>query len=215
LDVLPKPDDDKLVAVINVAILGVATFGMTTIWNDLLVDFEWMQAWRYTWPCVGFLFVYEGYNGLAEEFGLGGSPTSKIASRTFYDNRGNDDDEISLAQLASETVSLRADRPVWLRAVAILAGASLVIGGAADAFLPVYVTGPNLFTRAGLAPDAAAFLASYQAIVLMGRVVWSNSKVNLTIGAAHVLLLSQLLVLGAGSFEDAATLIAETVSAAV
>jgi hypothetical protein len=206
LNVPLEQANDKLVAVVNIAFLGVATLGMAANWNNMFVDFEWMQAWRYTWPCVGLLFVYEGCSSLVQEFGLVSPPQiTSLGVKKQVDN------EISVTELASETISLQSDRPVWLRAIAILAGASLVIGGAADAFLPVYVTGPNLLTRAGLAPDAAALLASYQAVVLMGR-VWSNSKINLTICGAQVLLLSQLLVLGAGSFEDAATLVMENLN---
>jgi hypothetical protein len=203
LNVLLGQANNKLV---NIALLGVATLGMAAYWNSMFLDFEWMQAWRYTWPCVGLLFMYEGGSSLVQDFGLVSPP-----QKTSLGVHKQVDNEISVTELASETISLQSDRPVWLRVVAILAGASLVIGGAADAFLPVYVTGPEFLTKAGLAPDAAALLASYQAVVLMGR-VWSDSKINLTICGAHVLLLSQLLVLGAGSFDDVATLFTENLN---
>lgn len=55
------------------------------------------------------------------------------------------------------------------RWTAAVLGFGLVVGGAADAFLPVYVTGPNVLTAAGMAPDAALglfFLTFYQIMVV-------------------------------------------------
>ena len=100
--------------------------------------------------------MYKGYKGLADKFGLvGGTPISSavlpssvakitLTTTTTIDanNQGNNNKnndnanaEILLAQLATKTISLQAATNclVWLRAVVILAGASLIIGGAANA----------------------------------------------------------------------------------
>lgn len=256
----PHPFDDPPV-LLRCLLLGVATTGLAACWNALLVEFEWMQSWRYTWPCLGLIFSYEGYNSLASEFIPPPMLLPQGQSAPTFDpplplrqsrKTSNDDDEgmddylqapdkgsinwglddhivastnlvsetVSTTGLASAAIALRPlDRPpAWLRAAATLAGLGLAIGGAADALLPVYVTGPNFVTSAGLAPDAAAFLACCQATALVQRVRVSARDAgyaidgvrgdDLALSATQVLLISQLLVLGAGSFDEVATRIA-------
>jgi len=218
-------------------LVAAATVGLVTFYNTLLMELEWMQAWRYTWPCVGLIFMYEGYQSLAaprqQQQGQQ-VPNNNYSGINYnysnFDNSDTADSSRSIfslpTDLVRDTVALQEGAPagsssrpppVWFRIVAILAGASLVIGGAADAFLPVYVTGPEFLTAAGLAPDAAAFLATFQAFALVRRVVGFNNNQNQAnlaiVCVAHILLLSQLLVLGAGSFYDTSTLIMERVDA--
>jgi len=207
-DVLAMPT--MLTRSFLLVVLGTTIFGMMTCWNTLLANYEWMQNWRYTWPCVGLLFLYEGYASLAVEFDL---PMMRNNSDEYADG-------IITSSFATDAISLRHDSlgntsSVWSRAIVMLAGASLALGGAADAFLPVYVTGPNFLTNAGLAPDAAAFLACHQALVLARRVVPSveeeDEREDFVVWAAQAVLLSQLLVLGFGSFDEVVTHIVEFV----
>ena len=219
---------DNLSSAVNLGLIGIATTGLVSSYNNLLIDYEWMQTWRYTWPLVGLFFVYEVYTSFAQDFNLLPSASSSSSSSIEMNIKGNNninqgnieiENFNAMEDLARETISLQCDRPIWFRLLAMIAGASLVIGGAADAFLPVYVTGPNLITTAGLAPDAAAFLACFQAIVLIQR-VWNSSmygnrkenNINLTLCGAHVLLLSQLLILGLGTFDECVTVIVENVN---
>ena len=175
----------------------LATAGCVSLMNMALMEWEWLQTLRYAWPfALGGLFLYQGLFALW-----------RLA---LYDD--DDDDEssrqrstpplrLALSLLkpsngSSSSTSLQSSW--WLPVTVAVAGAALMVGGAADAWLPVYVTGPNLFTAAGLGPDAAAYL--------LAVTLWqSSAKTNNTAPVSHlrtILLAAQLYILGAGSLDD-------------
>jgi len=121
--------------------LGTGTFLICAALQGLLHQYEWFQTYRYLWYLVGGLYAWDGIVSPPDTTEHDGA----AALPTLYG----------------------WDGPEWARrlarTLAVLAGGGLVVGGACDAFLPVYVTGPNLFTSAGLAPDSAAFLLLYTA----------------------------------------------------
>jgi len=89
--------------------------------------------------------------------------------------------------------------------VAVIGGLGLMIGGAYDAFMPVWSTGPNVFTHAGLNQDSAAILLLLSVYWVFGRETRSsqaekeNSNDEL---ALQMLLLGQLYKLGEGTFDE-------------
>ena len=89
--------------------------------GELLLRFEWFQDWRYSWPLVGCLYIYDGFN----------------------------DNQFLLSSLKGKG---------WSKLTSIVCGVGLLIGGAYDAFMPVWMTGPNLVTNAGIHQDSAVVL---------------------------------------------------------
>ena len=127
------------------AVVGLSTFALVGILGDLLSNYEWVQTLRYLWPLS--LGVYYGLllnqandrdallrRKTMEEFG----PSSAYSPSTT-----RDDDEI---------------KDLLLQVGYVFGGFGLFVGGLADALLPVWMTGPNLITNAGLAPDCAILL---------------------------------------------------------
>mmetsp|Transcript_21793 Transcript_21793/g.22166 ORF Transcript_21793/g.22166 Transcript_21793/m.22166 type:complete len:259 (-) Transcript_21793:4-780(-) len=128
----PKATALSMVTPAAIISLGVVCTGLLSNQIDgLLRDYEVFQSWRYLWPLVGAVYAWDGAASLFPEIQF--PPFSPLASETIK-------------------------RARFVSLLTLLAGIGLVIGGAADALLPVYITGPNLFTSAGLGPDSAAFL---------------------------------------------------------
>ena len=127
------------------AVVGLSTFALVGILGDLLSNYEWVQTLRYFWPLS--LGVYYGLllnqandrdallrRKTMEEFG----PSSAYSPSTT-----SDQDEI---------------KDLLLQVGYVFGGFGLFVGGLADALLPVWMTGPNWITNAGLAPDCAILL---------------------------------------------------------
>eukprot|EP00537_Pseudo-nitzschia_pungens_P019110 CAMPEP_0172408634 /NCGR_PEP_ID=MMETSP1061-20121228/75953_1 /TAXON_ID=37318 /ORGANISM="Pseudo-nitzschia pungens, Strain cf. pungens" /LENGTH=410 /DNA_ID=CAMNT_0013144771 /DNA_START=2159 /DNA_END=3392 /DNA_ORIENTATION=- len=121
----------------EMVVTGLAVVALTGILGDLLSNYEWLQTLRYFWPLS--LGIY--YGGLWNQ---------RLSEETeaFYEEYGTD----------AATVSKNDDRNVWLQIGYVFGGFGLLVGGLADALLPVWMTGPNLLTHAGLAPDCAFLL---------------------------------------------------------
>ena len=64
--------------------------------------------------------------------------------------------EDMLTNTTGATTAITTD--LLLQVLKITCGIGLFVGGFADAFLPVWMTGPNFITNAGLAPDCAILL---------------------------------------------------------
>ena len=162
----------------------LAVVGCSTLLTQALCAWEWMQTWRYCWPlALGGWYAYQGWMQHTQS----ANQLDTTAAAAYWPM-----DETAV--------------PRWIPWSMIVAGIGLVVGGAADALLPAYVTGPNLFTAAGLGPDSAAYL--FVVTLLWGPSTNSSRrppsqnifKQSTTI--SRVLLLSQLYILGAGSFDD-------------
>eukprot|EP00531_Pseudo-nitzschia_arenysensis_P005305 CAMPEP_0116137872 /NCGR_PEP_ID=MMETSP0329-20121206/12473_1 /TAXON_ID=697910 /ORGANISM="Pseudo-nitzschia arenysensis, Strain B593" /LENGTH=272 /DNA_ID=CAMNT_0003632803 /DNA_START=499 /DNA_END=1317 /DNA_ORIENTATION=+ len=123
-------------------VVGLATFALVEILGDLLSNYEWVQTLRYFWPLS--LGIYFG---------------------TLW-NQANDTDEALRQKILEEFGPAAAFSPkddqdwksLFLQLGYVFGGFGLFVGGLADALLPVWMTGPNWVTNAGLAPDSAVLL---------------------------------------------------------
>ena len=132
-------------------VVALATGSLAGILGDLLSNYEWVQTLRYFWPLS--LGVYYGllYNRAYDDADLArlSSARRRFGPSTAFTPRredgGGERDEDDPAELL-------------LQAGYIFGGIGLFVGGLADAVLPVWMTGPNWITNAGLAPDCAVLL---------------------------------------------------------
>jgi hypothetical protein len=206
-------------ALLSYALTLLAAAALFELANHALVEWEWMQAWRYTWPGVGAIYVYEGLRPSIQRWQR---RQQQHAQQQYTTTQANH--TIGPPTLVTRVLTMDEKEP-WLQVMAALAGAGLLVGGAADAFLPVYVTGPEFLTAAGLAPDTAAFLAGLQCVTLWQHVQQSQqtrqplqlqqSVLSPRTTAAHALLLAQLAVLGAGAVHDVLAQVSSTTAAAI
>lgn len=166
-------------------VLAASTYALSSASLWMLYQFEWFQTWRYVWPLMGLYYAADG------AFFLGGSrpflsELSSLSVNPFmediHDNKNN---------MAAAT------------AFAILlgvAGVGLVIGGAYDAFMPVWMTGPNVLTTAGIGQDSAMILWLLTTFSVLQKVPTLTS--SSTIFWRNVVLLSQLYILSDSTFDD-------------
>jgi hypothetical protein len=120
----------------KLVLIMLATYGSSLIMADWLVQFEWFQTWRYFWPLVGGVYAIDAIRGF----------------------RNNDNTNIGGVLLLPVSTNSFHHKSTLGRSLAFLSGIGLVIGGAYDAFMPVWYTGPNVFTKAGIGQDSAAIL---------------------------------------------------------
>ena len=127
------------------AVVGLSTFALVGILGDLLSNYEWVQTLRYFWPLS--LGVYYGLllNQANDRDALLRRKTMKEfgPSSAYSPSTTSDQDEI---------------KDLLLQVGYVFGGFGLFVGGLADALLPVWMTGPNWITNAGLAPDCAILL---------------------------------------------------------
>lgn len=165
----------------NLTVNLLATAGCASLLTQGLMQWEWFQTLRYAWPfALGGLFLLLG---VRQEW-----RQSDAKSSCYEDEKSM----LSIFQI----VSGDDEESRWLPWSVSAAGTALILGGAADAWLPVYVTGPNLVTAAGLGPDAAAYL--------LGVTLWRASTTKRTekVDLSTIVLMAQLYILGAGSLDD-------------
>eukprot|EP00977_Amphora_coffeiformis_P006133 scaffold1325_cov138-Amphora_coffeaeformis.AAC.11 len=185
----------------------LATAGCVSLLNAGLMEWEWLQTLRYAWPLtLGALFLHQGVSVMLlvekDHNDDGGTsprqsvpPTLSILPLLDLSN-----ESASSSSSSSSIRELSSTR--WLHASIAVAGAALMVGGAADAWLPVYVTGPNLFTAAGLGPDAAAYLFVITTLSWHSSTTAKKNAADASLHLRTILLASQLYILGAGSLED-------------
>jgi len=164
--------------------------------QSVLLQFEWAQDWRYFWPLIGILYIWDGLGVLSGDKGSRDLPKLSQSMNS-----------------PSSSVLLPGLPPLWSGWLGTLSGVGLLIGGASDAFLPVWMTGPNLISSAGVSQDSAAFLLI---LTVISTVRHSGSDLILdpTLRStrpnlfgewtfwANSLLMAQLYVLGAGTFDE-------------
>jgi len=179
-------------------LVGTATL-LACGWNALLHEYEWFQAWRYTWPLLGGLFVADA------------------VQHYYVDSLTKVDDN---TQQSSNTVlqcwDLHLHQPGWIRCLNAVAGVGLLVGGAYDAFMPVWMTGPNVVTAAGIGQDSAALLCLLTVVGATATTTTTHTTNNnnekdeqQSVGTnqiptvlSHAVLLSQFYVLGDSAFQD-------------
>jgi hypothetical protein len=204
---------------LSYALTLLAAAALVGLANHALVQWEWIQVWRYTWPGVGGIYVYEGLRPSVRRWQ---QHYHQHVQQQYATTEANH--TIGPPTLVTRVLAMDEKDP-WLQVMAALAGAGLLVGGAADAFLPVYVTGPEFLTAAGLAPDTAALLAGLQCVTLLEHVQQSQQTrqqlqpqqavPSPRTTAAHALLLAQLAVLGAGAVHDVLAQVSSTTAAAI
>lgn len=176
------------------AIVSGGTYLFTATFGDLLTRFELVQEWRYVWPIVGILYMADGACALL-------SPDGDGILRGWWGLGGNN--------------NRKSDRIA--RIVQVAGGLGTVIGGAYDAFMPVWMTGPNIVTSAGIGQDGAALLCVWTACYVFLNLkqqctselikrndVFDIVASNLRHGPllSQIILLAQLYKLGEGSFDE-------------
>eukprot|EP00536_Pseudo-nitzschia_multiseries_P011999 jgi/Psemu1/326646/estExt_fgenesh1_pg.C_4370003 len=124
----------------ELVVTGLAATALAGILGDALANYEWIQTLRYFWPI-----------SLGAYYGLLWNHRLSADTEAFYDEFGTD----AAAPVGNDKDD---DRNVWLQLGYVFGGFGLLVGGLADALLPVWMTGPNLVTHAGLAPDCAVML---------------------------------------------------------
>jgi hypothetical protein len=172
----------------NIALLSIGTFGLTMLLGTLLANFEWMQSWRYLWPLVGGLYVVQAHQNLQST-----------------------DENDSGSKL--RILPFGIIESTWWNLGSAVFGVGLIVGGAYDAFMPVWMTGPNLLTDAGIGHDSALALLGLSVYGICTqnaadapcdsseslKNLQNNPTATSVILLLQVILLSQLCILGEGS----------------
>jgi hypothetical protein len=166
---------EKLAEVFSqVVIMGLGTLSVSVMIGGLLVQLEWLQDWRYFWPLVGGLFVAD--------------PMLSIISG---------DGERQYSSLLPFSLSTNAG----VRMLSIVGGLFLVFGGAYDAFMPVWQTGPNVFTIAGIGQDGAVMLLIVSTVSIL-QDFWKAESSSSTRMLLQIILLAELCKLGESSIDE-------------
>ncbi|KAL3939618.1 MAG: hypothetical protein SGBAC_005688 [Bacillariaceae sp.] len=162
-------------------ILFLGSFAVSYLIGDLLLKFEWLQDWRYFWPLIGGLFVAD--------------PIMRVLN-------GKSDNNYPLML----PFGLSKNRGIEI--LSIVGGAFTLIGGAYDAFMPVWQTGPNVFTIAGIGQDGAIMLLLVTAISIVQE-TWemqASEVAQPSSGSSQsllqTLLLAELYKLGESSADE-------------
>lgn len=126
-------------------VVALATCSLVGIMGDILSNYEWVQNLRYFWPLsIG------AYYGLLwnQAYNEKGVSLQTAVRREFGPS------------VAFTPTAASGDAPgtLLLQLGYVFGGFGLFFGGLADAVLPVWMTGPNWITNAGLAPDCAVLL---------------------------------------------------------
>lgn len=188
---LSRKDDWPIMAFTLVFIPSFTILALIQLLYWMLLNFEWFQAYRYFWPLIGSLYAWNGWQAVRRP------NTSKKLSMLCLDRQ-----------------------PSVVHILTGIAGIGLIIGGAYDAFMPVWMLGPNIITTAGIGQDSAAvlFLCTLMAFVrqlISLRACDDTAARNQSIGnpfaacepslVSTSVLLAQLYLLSDGSLNDLLT----------
>ncbi|CAB9514508.1 unknown protein [Seminavis robusta] len=176
--------EDSALAPALLALAG-CTYALSSATLWMLYHFEWFQMWRYLWPLVGLLYATDS--------------ASSLLGRNKPPDSGQPWPLLSIPSDSSKI-------PVPVRMLSGVAGVGLLVGGAYDAWMPVWETGPNVFTAAGIGQDSAMILWIITAALAVrrppkefaGRYFWT-----------YVVLLSQLYILGDSAFDEVVSTVME------
>lgn len=189
-----RPVTTAIPAVIlnSVLLLAAATYALTAGLLWMLYQFEWFQSWRYVWPLLGGVYAIDSATVLLD----------------LVDNDKKETPSFLLAPSLSAgpgTSVLETAGALATTALTGIAGVGLVIGGAYDVFMPVWMTGPNVFTAAGIGQDSAMILlglTSLSAVPIITSWQPTNSTHNAGLFWRYALLLSQLYILSDSAIDD-------------
>ncbi len=139
VNTLAEPVQAAVVVAIFAA-LGLSTVAFSSFLGEITMKYEWVQSWRYTWPLLGAIYAAAGATHFTLQEEYENIYPSKGAWGFWY-LPGSPEFHVK-----------------WTGLAEILGGVGLLIGGAYDAFAPVWATCPNIITDAGIGSDAAAGL---------------------------------------------------------
>jgi uncharacterized membrane protein len=139
VNTLAEPIQAAIVVAIFAA-LGVSTIAFSSFLDTITLNYEWVQSWRYSWPLLGAIYAAAGVTHFTLEEEYENIFPSKGAWGFWY-LPGSPEFHVK-----------------WTGVAEFLGGVGLLIGGAYDAFDPVWTTCPNIITDAGIGSDAAAGL---------------------------------------------------------
>lgn len=196
-----------------IATLLLGTYVTSCVLTELLANFEWVQAWRYSWP-LGMGILYMLLNALPPPSSLDHANRDSI--NTTPRMGGDDSSPASTIKKHNDNllISILQGETRFIRAILFVLGLGLVIGGAYDLWMPVYETGPNVLTAAGIGQDAALglFAGTLVQIIILRLLQLQQQRhehLHRPDNAAWnrllpivVVLLAQLYKLGEGSFEE-------------
>jgi len=145
----------------DVTILFLGTSAIATGIGNLLSTYETVQEWRYFWPLLGGLYLWDGLQGNLPL--LMSSMDMDIINTNAAPKEGSNQVENIFSVddncIPVPTIHIHSNKsPLWLRITSIACGGGLLIGGAYDVFMPVWMTGPNVITNAGIHQDGAMVL---------------------------------------------------------
>lgn len=134
-----------------------------------------MQTLRYFWPLSLGLYYGLLWNHASTH---DSNPLDAEEQRkAFYEEFGPDAANSGIYSNTNTNTNIAVSTVIstpnpLLQLGYVFGGFGLFVGGLADALLPVWMTGPNLLTHAGLAPDCAVLLLAMS----MGENYFSGSS---------------------------------------
>jgi uncharacterized membrane protein len=195
INTLPKSLQATIFASVF-AVLALGTYGLSSLFTDLSLHYEWFQTWRLTWPILGLIYaaagvthftVQEEYENIYPPIGTWGI-WYLPGSATFHVQ--------------------------WTGVAELVGGVGLVIGGAIDAFGPAYFDSPNILSNAGLLSDSAAMLCLLTVAVTPANIYMMTHGAKLpkdgpelplaghaVRGIFQIILLALLYQMGQGTFD--------------
>lgn len=195
VNTLPEPIQAIIVFAIF-ATLGVSSVAFSSFLDDITLKYEWVQTWRYTWPLLGVIYMAAGVTHFTLESEYINIYPKKGAWGFWY-------------LPGSPKFHVQ-----WTGIAEILGGLGLLIGGAYDAFMPVWGECPNVLTSAGIGSDAAAGLLLLTVAVTPANVYMYTHGAKLPMdgqdvpvlghlirGIMQVVLFGLLYQMGQGSFD--------------
>jgi len=195
INTLSEPIQASVVLAIFAA-LGLSTVAFTSFLDAITLNYEWVQTWRYTWPLLGVIYAAAGVTHFTLGKEYENTFPTKGAWGVWY-LPGSPQFHVQ-----------------WTGIAEILGGVGLLIGGAYDAFMPVFGECPNVITSAGIGSDAAAGLLLLTAVVSPANIFMYTHGAKLPMdgpevpvvghairGIMQVVLFGLLYEMGEGTFD--------------
>lgn len=167
INTLSEPIQASVVLAIFAA-LGIGSVAFSSFLDTITMNYEWVQTWRYTWPLLGAIYAAAGVTHFTLQEEYENIYPSKGAWGFWY-------------LPGSPTFHVQ-----WTGVAEFLGGVGLLIGGAFDAFGPVWADCPNVITSAGIGSDAAAGLLLLTAVVTPANIYMYTHGAKLPIEGPEV-----------------------------
>ena len=177
--------------------IGLSSVLFSNFLEYLTLSYTWVPSWKYTWPLLGVIYAAAGVTHftLSEDY------------ENIYPTKG--------AWGIWYLPGTPKFHVAWTGVAELLGGIGLLIGGAYDAYMPVWDTCPNILTNAGVGSDAAVGLLLLTIAVTPANIFMYTHGAKLPMegpevpvvghfvrGVMQVLLLGLLYQMGQGTFEE-------------